>query len=107
MTTVASATWALTMVGDVSGPGLLQMQRGCLAMGTAGIDGETGKETGGDGASEVATTVAGAWSTPTSGAILNGKLLEDVKLQAMSKENVGREDSVARLSVLTKLVIRA
>ena len=68
---MVSATWSLT-VGGLSGP---RVEPSCLR--TVGINDETGAEIGADtvDASLVANSVVGVRLTPTTEAILGGKLL--------------------------------
>ena len=71
-----SAAWSLTVRGE-SGLGV---EPSCL--GRASIDDETGAGIGGDtvDASAVANTVVCTWLTPTTGAMLGGKMLENMEL---------------------------
>jgi hypothetical protein len=63
-------------VGGVSSPGVGPSR------GTAGINDETAAEIGDDTADDsvVADTVVGVLLTPTTGAILGGKMLESMEL---------------------------
>ena len=78
--------WSLT-VGGLSNPRLAEPS--CLV---TGIDPETGTEIGGSEDSvyaSVAKAVIGAWSVPTTGTILDGKILkkyETVSMKCRIKE---------------------